>query len=52
MRVVGGSFWILGSQVWKRAQGFGTRVDDLGSLGLLVRWTPHPVIVTIRDNKD
>ena len=42
-------------------EGFRLRVQDLegrpggfpgGVVWIYVRWTPHPVIVTIRDNKD
>ena len=37
-------------------RGLGLELGELGELGLEIqvylRWTPHPVIVTIRDNRD
>ena len=33
------------------AQGLGFRAPGPGGLGVY-RWTPHPVMVTIMDNKD
>ena len=52
-----GVIWLIIYGSIKRAIKGDARSLDYGSNGdcskvLEVRWTPHPVIVTIRDNRD